>query len=754
MRHRPVLVPVVAALAALAVSLTGPPPEAHATETAPPRERLSAGLDDGRLARAIADDCTMDAAQILATVQGLGPRQQFTTVRHRGDFDARTPENSLAAFEESYVRCRPGVETDVRRTADDVLVMFHDTHVGKMLEPTYDPISGHGPNAALASLTWEQLRAKPLVDIERRPTDQRVPSLDDFLEHYVRVGGQSLLYLEVKNTTADKATSQAEIMDVVEQVAAFHRAHPTAGIFDRVVLKFRMSAFPLFDHWSARVRHIPGLPRVPLTQVQVSRQIARDVAADPQVPGSPGPGGGRLEAAVQSWAQRTATSDGVLSVEVTMKDSSGYANLELRPTHDLPLPFRDVAYWAPRAGSPDQPGTMARATQIVRAAGKPLGQFVPIPDWVMFRSPRTFSWDQVLPNVDVGHRNTPVTPREAFFNNNSACCYALRDRIDTSTDRDSDPEQNDQRILLPWLEDTGATFLTADDTDSIDAFFHARGKKLDTGDNRTSPNRPDPAMNSLIQPGAAQLPSLLKFVTVEMSTGDPEAAWFIQGETQISETRATAAGRSGTLNSRNGPVALMAVYGSAELRVEAAWSWLSDPSTLHDRTVTTWTLPDHQADGLNVWHMKLGSTWVRVRVSVTRQWAVADIDRVVIERTDRPHMWGTICGSAGLVATVDRCNPNDRTGLMIAEVASSPGMPIAPGGTVPLRANRLAGARPLAVTTGLWGFGPLDVPLSRAIARVDAQPWGEALAVSLPGDHGEAVVHYRVGADGLRVPLG
>ncbi|ECN5336784.1 hypothetical protein GS72_22170 [Salmonella enterica subsp. enterica serovar Give] len=59
------------------------------------------------------------------------------TARHRGDFNKETPENSLGAFLNSYERCRPSVETDLRLTKDGKVVLFHDLNVGKMTNPNY-----------------------------------------------------------------------------------------------------------------------------------------------------------------------------------------------------------------------------------------------------------------------------------------------------------------------------------------------------------------------------------------------------------------------------------------------------------------------------------------------------------------------------------------------------------------------------------------------------------------------------------------
>lgn len=745
---------VLCVVAALMSPLAGPGGAAAADD--PPgllRTTTAGTLPDREVQRAIAHGCTKSSEEILAAVQGLRFTQEFTTIRHRGDFDASIPENSLNAFEESYLRCRGGIETDLRRTADDTLVMFHDTHVGKMLEPMYDPVTDTGPNAALSSLTWEELQQKTLVNIDREPdTGEKVPSFDEFLDHYRRVGAQTLLYVEIKNSTNDKQVAQDEIMDAVEQVAAFDRAHPDLDIFDRVVFKFRMSAFPVFSQWTRRLQQIPDLPRVPLTQVQVSRQIARDIRSDGTIVGQ---GDTRLDYAVQTWAYSNATDDGVLSVEVTMKDSSGYANVETRGDDGTnPLPFHAVTYSAPRQGTHAKPGTMARATQLVREAGKPLGQFVPIPDWALFRSPDSFDWDEDLPNIDPRHTAAPLTPRDAFFNNTSACCYSLRDRVDSTSVSDGDPEQNDQRLLLPWLEDLGATILTADDTDSIDAYFADRGKKLDTGDNRLSPNRPDPAMNSAIFPGAQRLPSLMKLVTLEVLPRGTNLNWFVSVDATLSEDVASARPRHATHRSTDGPVPLMAVHGASTLRVRASWSWSGDPDTKHEETIASWPVPEHLADGQYSWPMWIGSTPVDVRATVSRSWATADEVRVVIDESEHSHVWGSVCGlAAAELASEARCDSNNRDGAVLTHILSTDPQAVSPGDSLDMRRTSFTGARPLGITTRLWGRHWIDGLVSDHLVRVDGPAWGRPLSQRAPGDDGLAVVHYVLRADGFRVPL-
>ncbi len=685
----------------------------------------------GRAATDVADqisrECTQTSAQILSTLQNLGGRQQFTTVRHRGDFDARTPENSLPAFEQSYLRCRAGVETDLRRTADGTLVMFHDTHLGKMLEPTHSPEQNTGPNPALASTTWAQLQQKDLLNIARQPQPGvKVPSFEQFLDHYRRVGGRSLLYVEIKNTSTNVAQSQNEILAAVEALTSFHHRYPESNMFDRVVFKFRMSAWASFNDWQTRALRVTGIPKLPLSQVMTSRQIARQI----------GGSGTYQDGIVATWAQTTAAQR-VLSVEVTMKDSTAYSHLTLKQGPAQAPTFSNVQYYAPAGNATAPPGTMAAAAEIVKRHNKPLGQFVPIPDWVMFRDPRTFDWNQVLPNADAGKSTVPVTPREAYFNNDSRCCYALRDRIDGSTTQDRDPEQNDQRILLPWLEDIGATFLTADDTDSIDAYFATRGKKLDTGDNRVRPNRPDLEMNSLIHPESRQIPSLLKYVQVTVRPVSESSRWHVSGTLAYTERRrsgvpATMRDHTISFDSRTMPQrAGAAVYGTAHVYIQASWRWSLGPSGNFDGADLLIELPEHVRDGRHTQEMRLADgTRLNVQYTVSRQWAVARDVTATLLSNDTWQLYGGICGfSSGPPAAGSSCGTGDLSETRkFFDLGRSDRISVAPNTTIPLANHVVAGARPLSIRTDVWGRRVLpDMSLSAGTLPLD--DWGSEFGV-------------------------
>ena len=100
-------------------------------------------------------------------------------IAHRGLHSEGIPENSLAACREA-IRNGYAIELDVRRTRDDLLVVFHDENLLRMT----------GQDRILETCSFAGLRGVVLSG-----TDERIPSLAAFLE---TVGGRAGLLIEVK----------------------------------------------------------------------------------------------------------------------------------------------------------------------------------------------------------------------------------------------------------------------------------------------------------------------------------------------------------------------------------------------------------------------------------------------------------------------------------------------------------------------------------------------------------------------------
>ena len=98
---------------------------------------------------------------------------------HRGLWNAQRPENSLSAFR-SAVDAGYGIELDVHRTKDGVLVVHHDDNLKRVC----------GVDRRIAQSTLAEVRACHLSG-----TDEVVPTFDEVL---TAVGGRVPLIVELK----------------------------------------------------------------------------------------------------------------------------------------------------------------------------------------------------------------------------------------------------------------------------------------------------------------------------------------------------------------------------------------------------------------------------------------------------------------------------------------------------------------------------------------------------------------------------
>ena len=128
-------------------------------------------------------------------------------IAHRGSTTDEIKENTLPAFERAKTLDADGIETDVRLTKDNKIVLFHDTSVGKKL-----------------------VRKLTKKDLESR-IGYEVPTLADLLDW---ADDEFLLNLEIKehDTIAEvyeglKGTEKKNIV-----LTSFH--HPTAFKLSKV----------------------------------------------------------------------------------------------------------------------------------------------------------------------------------------------------------------------------------------------------------------------------------------------------------------------------------------------------------------------------------------------------------------------------------------------------------------------------------------------------------------------------------------
>lgn len=94
-------------------------------------------------------------------------RDCFINYAHRGAC-AYAPENTMSAFYLGLYQGANGIETDVRKTRDGVLVLFHDATLERMT----------GAEGGVSDYTWDELQQ---FTLQKKGRIDKITRLDDFL---------------------------------------------------------------------------------------------------------------------------------------------------------------------------------------------------------------------------------------------------------------------------------------------------------------------------------------------------------------------------------------------------------------------------------------------------------------------------------------------------------------------------------------------------------------------------------------------
>lgn len=142
-------------------------------------------------------------------------------VAHRG---ARLlePENTLHAFLLALAQGADALETDLRFTADDQIILFHDPTLDRMTD-------GAGP---VRDHTLVQIKALRTRRPDGALSDERVPTLAELIE---ATGGQIPLLLELKDPLFLEHKYARILIDTLEQGGVLRRSALVSFHFEHVL---------------------------------------------------------------------------------------------------------------------------------------------------------------------------------------------------------------------------------------------------------------------------------------------------------------------------------------------------------------------------------------------------------------------------------------------------------------------------------------------------------------------------------------
>lgn len=151
-----------------------------------------------------------------------GTSDMVRVIGHRGASSTH-PENTIAAFRAAAEDGADGVELDVRRTADDVLVVFHDAHLpnGEVLRTVLsDDLPPAIPTLAAALEACADLWVN--IEIKNLPED---PDYDS--EHGISVAVAGLI---LAFDAADRVIVSSFDISSVDRIRSLNPGIPTAWL--------------------------------------------------------------------------------------------------------------------------------------------------------------------------------------------------------------------------------------------------------------------------------------------------------------------------------------------------------------------------------------------------------------------------------------------------------------------------------------------------------------------------------------------
>ncbi len=139
-------------------------------------------------------------------------------VAHRGLHDERLPENSMAAFRAAAEKGFE-IETDVRLSKDNRLVLFHDDSLLRMT----------GANLNVSDCTAEELFRLHLAG-----TQERIPLFSEFL---AEINGRVPLLIEIKNMP--EVNAKAFLDAIAKELSAYKGAFAVQSFVPNYVKLFK-----------------------------------------------------------------------------------------------------------------------------------------------------------------------------------------------------------------------------------------------------------------------------------------------------------------------------------------------------------------------------------------------------------------------------------------------------------------------------------------------------------------------------------
>ena len=138
---------------------------------------------------------------------------KFIAYAHRGA-SHYCPENTLMSFYMGVQMGANGIETDVQKTKDGILVLFHDDTLERVT----------GEKGSVSDYTHQELKA---FNVKKEALYDKIPTFEDFLEHFAHRDITFAIELKVPNI-------EKEVSELIYKYGIQEKSVVTSFDFDYI----------------------------------------------------------------------------------------------------------------------------------------------------------------------------------------------------------------------------------------------------------------------------------------------------------------------------------------------------------------------------------------------------------------------------------------------------------------------------------------------------------------------------------------
>lgn len=349
------------------------------------------------------------------------------SVKIKGDYDSKIPENSLEAFKKSFEQCRPLMEINVFLTKDNEMIIFDDKYTGRMTNINYNTEKNTGTSYKLQDITLHQVKLLNLINVEKEITPLKIPTLEEFIDLYVNKNAGSIIFIHVNHNF----NTLMKMIYILDELA---NKYNDTSLYKRFIIEMDFTYNPDFI-----INYLKKINYKNINLLNFYLSVRNE-----DIIYLSGLSKIKRERVIKKWMD---VKMNIPVVDVDIFDISEFS-------------YMNDSYLTKKIVN----NITQEIIDSFKVKHKRISAKIPVPDYILWRKKMVAGY--TVNNIS-GNKK-PVEVSKAFYSDDGRCCFLINNKINSMS--------KDLSIDLEFIRHLGISIFKSIDTDSIDTFFKKNGR--------------------------------------------------------------------------------------------------------------------------------------------------------------------------------------------------------------------------------------------------------------------------------------